>query len=148
MVKVDFSNAPKVKKTITDKANKRLIAIGFEMANDIQMSMKEGSGEEYVRRGVVHHASAPGQPPAVDTGRLRASISVNWSGSGNDRAKVASPAISEDGVGQPSTVPEKFTVVVGTNVSYAEALEEGTSKMSPRPFIRPSFDRMRVKLGV
>ena len=148
MPRVDFSKSAQVKKNLITKMEKRIIAIGHDMANDIQMSMREGSGREYVRKGVVHRASASGEPPAVDTGRLRASISVNWSDSGSDRATVASPAVSSDGVGQPSREGGEFRVVVGTNVSYALPLETGTPRMSPRPFIRPSFDRIRVKYGL
>ena len=31
-------------------------------------------GRIYVRRGIAHQASAPGEPPAVDTGKLKNSI--------------------------------------------------------------------------
>jgi HK97 gp10 family phage protein len=58
-------------------------------------------------------ASAPGEPPRVDTARLRQSL-------------------------QPSVVREGNTIrgTVSTNVEYAEHLEYGTSKMAARPFMR------------
>jgi HK97 gp10 family phage protein len=77
-----------------------------------------GQGRLYPRgRTVVHRASAPGQPPAVDTGRLRASIT--------------------------HTLPERdergLRVRVGTDVEYARYLEFGTRRMAPRPFLRPAM---------
>lgn len=67
-----------------------------------------GSGRIYKRRGVVHRASAPGQPPAPDTGRLRQSVSSEVIGT---------------------------TGIVSVNAEYAAALELGTEKRAPRPFI-------------
>src|SRR5262245_26511136 len=81
-----------------------------------------GTGREYRRRSVVHRASAPGAPPAPDRGHLRKSI--GWK------------------------KQDTFTVHVGTNVgkaqegdagfSRARALEYGTEKTAPRPFMRPA----------
>jgi phage gpG-like protein len=68
-----------------------------------------------------HVASAPGDPPAVDTGNLRGSISWEWVGR-NAR--------------------------VGTNVDYAPGLELGTlghgGHIAPRPFMRPSVERLKA----
>ena len=129
---------------------KKLIAIGFQMEADIKRSMKVGIGLKG-RRG--HRASAPGEPPAVDTGRLRASMSVNWTGSGMIRGMVESKASPEDGVGVENinkfgflTKP-MFFVYVGTNVPYADFLEYGTSKMAPRPFLRPVYDKYRIRIA-
>lgn len=75
-------------------------------------------GEIYIKhiakdgRATVHQASAPGQPPAVDTGTLRASIAWTY-----DKAqKVA---------------------IIGTPVEYAPYLEFGTNNIAPRPSFRP-----------
>lgn len=62
----------------------------------------------------VHVASAPGQPPAVDTGTLRASY-------GHYARRSA----------------EGGLLIVGTGVEYAKFLEFGTSKIAPRPHLRP-----------
>jgi hypothetical protein len=60
----------------------------------------------------------------VLTGRLRASISVNWSGSAMDRGQVDSKANPEDGVGQPGGEPGMVDVI-GTNLVYAARREFG-----------------------
>jgi hypothetical protein len=59
----------------------------------------------------------------VDTGRLRASISQNWTGSGKARGDVDSKAGADDGIGQPPAKPDAFTAVIGTNVEYGPAVE-------------------------
>lgn len=141
MAKVVFDK--KVAEAPIIEGQKRLIAIGYQLEGMIKRSMKAGSGRVYGG----HRASAPGEPPAPDTGRLRASISTNWSGSGMTRGKVQGRAESGDGVGQPGTKDDKFTVVVGTNVPYALPLETGSIKMAPRPFIRPSFDAIKNRIS-
>ena len=66
-----------------------------------------------------HVASAPGQYPASDTGRLVGSIGAEIS-------------------------PTSATV--GTNVEYGPYLEFGTSRMAARPWLLPSF--VKAKIGV
>ena len=79
---------------------------------DIQRELSTpGQGAQYGR----HRASAPGDAPAVDTGRLRQSISAVRIDTGHWR--------------------------VGTNVEYALYLEFGTRKIAARPFMRPAADR-------
>lgn len=76
------------------------------------------SGRTYVIPGtkVTYTASAPGEPPAVQTGRLRQSIATE---------------ISNDGmVGK-----------VGTTLDYGRELEQGRSNMAPRPWLKPSFEQ-------
>jgi len=81
-----------------------------------------------VQKGVKRVAlkierDAKGATP-VDTGRLRASITTNWTGSGMNRGAVESKAKPEDGVGQPrDRGKDTFTAVVGTNVEYAPHVE-------------------------
>jgi len=60
----------------------------------------------------------------VKTGRLRASISTNWAGSGKNRGRTGSKAEANDGVGQPGG-PDGLVVVVGTNVEYGPSVEFG-----------------------
>jgi hypothetical protein len=69
-----------------------------------------------------HQASAPGQYPASDTGRLAAGVRM--------------------------VIPTEATMTgqVGTNVVYGPMLEFGTSKMAARPWLLPSFER--AKIGV
>jgi HK97 gp10 family phage protein len=80
----------------------------------------------------------------VDTGRLRASVSTNWTGSGLNRGETDSQAKVEDGVTSPDE--KEFTVKIGTNVEYANFIEHGTSKMDPRPFLFPAYEMNIHKL--
>lgn len=86
-------------------------AIVFESQAKVVLS-EPGRGRLYVKtepQRRVHRASAPGQPPAVDTGKLRQSVSHRPAGA---RA-----------------------VEVGTPLQYGEDLEFGTSKVKPRPWL-------------
>lgn len=69
------------------------------------------TGRIYRRRGVSHQASAPGEPPASDTGRL-----VNSGRTEFDVPKLLGRVI--------------------WSTDYAEPLEYGTQKMEPRPYAR------------
>ena len=60
----------------------------------------------------------------VKTGRLKASLSTNWSGSGRARGKVGGKAGGDDGVGEPGG-EKGLIVVVGSNVKYAAPVEYG-----------------------
>lgn len=76
-------------------------------------------------RGIgIHRASAPGDPPAVDTGHLRRSMQVDAS-----RLNQQQP-----------------TARIGTNVEYARGLEYGTRSIAPRPYFRPSVPKARPKV--
>lgn len=71
---------------------------------------RPGSGKIYGK----HQASAPGEPPAPDTNNLRSNTN-------------ADPNIREEGgdlVGR-----------IVANAGYAEALEKGTERIAPRPFL-------------
>lgn len=76
----------------------------------------EKTGKVYNRRGVAHQASAPGEPPASDIGNLSRSFDV---------------------------VPELalLRVIVNNNAKYAAALEYGSQRIEPRPFLRPALAR-------
>lgn len=69
------------------------------------------TGRIYRRRGVEHQASAPGQPPASDTGRLVNSRRVD---------------LFEDQLRGRLTF----------STDYAAALELGTMRMEARPYAR------------
>ncbi|RWB66573.1 HK97-gp10 family putative phage morphogenesis protein [Mesorhizobium sp.] len=72
------------------------------------------SGKIYERRGVTHQASAPGEPPASDTGRLVQS----------GHAEYDTKAISGTAV---------------WSSEHADPLEHGTKNMEPRPFARQAL---------
>lgn len=75
---------------------------------------QDGTGRRY-RNG--HVASAPGQPPAPDTGNLRR----NWR---------EQSAARTNGLGHGIDVLMRIT----SDVPYAKYLEFGTRKMAARPF--------------
>lgn len=100
----------------------------------------------------------------VDTGRLRSSISTNWSGSGKGRISPMNrfvgaittlyntrismrdkESIENDGVGEPPEEEGKFTVVVGSNVFYSIYVEIG-GMHPPKPFLRPAYEKYRLML--
>lgn len=87
-----------------------------EVKNDIVDVFNSGpAGRAYPRgNGKVHYASSPGYPPNIDTGALRASWRVIPKG--------------------------KLTFWVATDKDYAPGLEFGTTRIAPRPYIRPVFD--------
>ena len=130
-------------------AEMKVLAKAFSLERAIKQRLSQvATGRIYKRRGKYgfHQASAPGEPPAVDTGRLRASISVNWSGSGKAEGDMGSKAFVGDGVKEPSiSGGEIFKAVVGTNVKYGAELEFGKKRLLPRPFMRPVFDEFKSK---
>jgi HK97 gp10 family phage protein len=67
--------------------------------------------------GKGHVPSLPGNPPLEDTGVLRTNIET--------------------------TQPAPLHVEVSSNAPYAAALEFGTSRMQPRPYMQPATDRKR-----
>lgn len=147
-------------RSILTPIQQMVLAYGFKMEREIKESMQSGpSGYErdvesdlgvshggVSKRGKkMHYASSPGSPPAVDTGRLRASISTSWSGGGFGNE---SDNTSGEGVPIPESAgANQFKVRVGTRVRYAPYLEFGTSKMAARPFIRPVWEKYRNRIS-
>ena len=113
---------------LREEAGRTVLATAIEMRADIVQSIERGpaSGRVYEKYNPrrTHTASAPGQPPMSDTGRLANSITFDRLGD--------------------------LTAVVGSNLDYAVHLEYGTARMNfaggvggPRPFFRPAVERMR-----
>lgn len=92
----------------------------------------QGQGRRYGK----HIASRPGEPPAIDTGILRASITN----------EVELKGVGVEGRVGPDIEYIAAKAPVGTNVEYGYYLEIGTSKMAPRPFLRPALRRTRRKV--
>lgn len=90
-----------------------------------------GSGRTYKRGDKIHQAAMPGQPPAIDTGTLRASI----------MSEVATRAGGVRGRVGPDVQHIAAKAPAGTDVNYGLYLELGTSRMEPRPFLRPALKR-------
>jgi len=112
---------------ITDKVRKgvmRAIVRGTEAvkkeAIDLILSSPK-TGRVYRRGGVEHRASAPGEPPASDTGRLVSSIQTKYD-------------------------VQNLTGSVTASAVYAAPLEFGTQKMEPRPFLRPAMANKRADI--
>ena len=82
--------------------------------------------------------------PAVDTGRLRASISFITPTQKGDSGQPK-PANAQAGDELTGTA-EKNTVVVGSNVSYSEFVHNGTSRMAGRPFLREGIDKTKDQM--
>lgn len=80
---------------------------------------ESGYKEEGVKKEKVgSYASSPGEPPRVQTGRLRSSITHEMD-------------------------PLRPVGRVGTNVEYARALELGYAprNLEPRPYMRPGVEK-------
>lgn len=112
--------------------------LGVDLQNQMRLELSEpGRGRIYttyfwtddagrIRRGrprVPHQASAPGDPPAVDEGKLRASYGFNV-----ERGSI------ED------------VLVFGTGDPKAKYLEFGTRHILPRPHLRPLMNRNRPRV--
>ena len=107
-----------------------------ELENKVPIILEEWglNAERHAKRDEITPKvyDIPQSPNYQRTGRLRASITYALKGK---HSTPESPATGKDGV---TDAPDKYTVVVGTNVEYAPYVEMGTSKMPPRPFIEPS----------
>ncbi len=126
------------------RVGKALHASGAHLERTMKLSMKKGTGKVYVKKSVKHRASAEGEPPAVDLGRLRASIT--WQTSDGRGSTPDAKAQPNDGMGQPFAAFGEIVCVVGTSVEYADDLELGTPKIRPRPFVRPALENSRGKI--
>lgn len=101
-------------------------------------AIKREACSDALKRGGFKVETLAKQLCAVDTGRLRASISVNWAGSGMDEGKVDSKAQAGDGIKEPGG-QKGLVVVTGTNVIYAPFVEYGTVKMPGRPYLYAAY---------
>lgn len=99
---------------------KALNLIRSDAIKSVQYGTKTGRLYK-VGRKTLHRASAPGQAPASNTGNLARSVVVQ---------------IDTDGRGGD----------VVARAEYAAALEFGTSKIAPRPFMYPAarFNRDKI----
>lgn len=89
---------------------KGLQAVGLLIVGSIKGKIsQEGTGLLYGS----HRASAPGQPPASDTGTLLRSIDIT----------------------RVNKTPIGLSIRVVANTEYAAGLELGTEKMAERPYM-------------
>ena len=88
-----------------------------EAVKSIQQGSKSGVVYEKYNPRRSHRASAPGEAPASDTGNLVSKIIVK------QKTKNITNVLS--------------------NANYSAFLEYGTSKMQPRPFMLPAFEKSK-----
>jgi hypothetical protein len=102
-----------------------MVNIGMEADERMKRSMlNTGKAHWFYRRpnGTIHFPSAPGYPPAVDSGRLIGSIVLDVR---EGSVEIGSNEQSKSGL-----------------VNYALPLEEGTDRIKARPFVKPIADWM------
>jgi HK97 gp10 family phage protein len=117
VVEIRYNHIPKMKAQAPGLIKAVVLKAATEFETLVKTSMQGGkSGAVYGR----HQASAPGEPPAIDTGNLINSIRHE----------------AEDG---------GFTQVISANAEYAQHLEYGTRKMAPRPYMRPAAEKIRPR---
>jgi len=96
-------------------------------------------GARNLRAQGLHRASAPGQPPAVNTNRLRASwITSAGPGPGQRIAR-------NDGFISVTKRPERVTMLYGSRVKYAPFLEYGTKRIKKRPYLARAVPKVQEK---
>lgn len=112
-----------VQENIERELNIALFASAKHVEGQAKRSILSGekSGRVYKRRSVTHKASAPGEAPASDTGRL-----VNSINSYLDKNQKSS-----------------FVTAGRGTVRYAALLEFGTRLMAARPFMFPALESSR-----
>lgn len=106
-----------------DEIETKVQAVVTKYALKIEEKVKKkiaqapATGRVYTRgEGITHQASAPGEPPASDTGRLVSNIRHVLMG-------MAAKVIAD--------------------TEYAAALAFGTDTIQPRPFMKPVLDEIR-----
>ena len=116
--RVDMRRLQTIVSTLPRAADDALNAAAQDALAQIQLSFNSSpAGRTYTHGSVEHTASAPGYPPNVDTGALRASMRVEKAGN------------------------LEYQVMDG--VEYGVYLELGTARMAARPFVTPMIEAMR-----
>lgn len=119
-----------VERKLNARAEQALEKVAILTTNTAKLSMTEaksgtpvpaGQGSRGGRPWQKRQRSAPGEPPAVQTGQLRASVTY--------------------------VKPAPLIRHVGTNVKHGLYMEIGTSTIRPRPWLRPAFNRNKDKLA-
>ena len=98
-------------------------ATGLEVRGEIVRAYQRGAASGRVYRKYkpnrTHRASAPGEPPATDTGRIASSVTFAQS--------------------------DRFAGTVGSVVAYAAYLEFGTLRIAKRPAWLPAIEAIRPR---
>lgn len=105
---------------------KAMAALGISITNKVKKAMHHsGRGTNPPGSGKRHRPSAPGEPPASDTGYLANSYA--WR-----------TGLDADGP----------FLEVGSNAVYAPTLEFGSQNMAPRPAYRPAVEASLAEIGL
>lgn len=115
-----YAVANKIRNTAIKKINQPGQGILYGKLRDVKKVNYNLPGAAQASRR-THRASAPGDPPAKDTGHLQSSINVTK----NERMMIAQITVSAD---------------------YGAPLEFGTVDMAARPFLRPSIEEHKDEL--
>lgn len=112
--RLEYNHIPRLTKEMEEKVGRVVHLAGLQVEQIAKASMSgPRSGRIYRRGKKMHQASAPGEPPAVDTGKLKNSIHTRM------------------------VTPTKAQVIANTN--YAERLE----KRMNRKFFSPALNQIR-----
>jgi len=129
-MRLEIENLPAVQaaiRQIGEKAERNVSraieATALSINRDVKDSIQRGdkTGRVYRRGNITHQASAPGEPPATDTGTLVSSIYYE------------------------SDNPLSSTI--GSRLAYAYFLEFGTLRTAPRPAWMPATEANREKFN-
>ena len=116
-------------KNVQQEVSQRTYRAANELRNaSLYILRGQGSGRMYG----AHQASAPGEPPAVDTGTFR--------GSWQTQVHVEKGGSHFKAVAQIESAERVGGYLLG------ELLENGTSKMDPRPYKQKIIDRALPKV--
>lgn len=112
-----------VQASVAKEMQKALYASALQIEKEAKLSITQGgkTGHIYKRGNVTHQASAAGEAPASDTGRLVNSI----------QSYLKASAL------------ESFVIAGRGLVKYAKMLEFGTSKIAARPFMFPASQKSK-----
>lgn len=117
-----------------DTVEQQVKSRGFRAARELRNSALyvlrgKRSGRVYKKRNSSAHytASAPGEPPAVDSDTLRAS----WR-----------PLVDSEKTASGITIKP----AIHTDVKYAPWLQDGNKRIKPRPYKEPIIEQARPKV--
>ncbi len=122
-----FKLRPKrVMAAVGDEIERNMKVATIFVRDEVKKKLNRGQPTRTLRSGSIIglDPSKPGEPPKKITAQLMNSI----------RTKVIRAS-------------ERITGLVGTNLKKGKWLEYGTSKMKPRPYLRPTIAENRRKIG-
>jgi len=121
--------------SLFDQVSQEAKSRGYRAANalrNVSLEVLRGqrTGKIYRKpftKKATYQASAPGEPPAVRSGTLRRSWHPRAQSEKENGAVTVHPAI-------------------WTDVKYAPILQEGSPKISPRPFEEPIIEKAKPEI--